>query len=78
MFAIAELLLSRWGIDPELLDPLLLETAQKAIRKGASNAQTGPASRNDQNIIRKQLSLLKKDKELQKIYKLITESIRRR
>jgi len=65
----------RSGFSFEILVPLLKETILKAIEIGPENAQTGPAVRNDNNTIEKQLELLSFSPDLQKIYNDMTRSI---
>ncbi len=60
----------------DLLHPLILEVAQKVQQMPPQEAQTGPAARNDQKIIDKHLTFLNTDNQ-NKIYKLLTESIRK-
>lgn len=60
-------------LDGKILQPLLKETFAKLESASAYDAQTGPARRNDQEIIAKHLQMLEgKTKE---IYKVISESI---
>jgi predicted short-subunit dehydrogenase-like oxidoreductase (DUF2520 family) len=62
------------GLDFELLHPLMEETLAKALSIGASNAQTGPAMREDIQTINKHLELLSpSDGEM---YRAITQSIK--
>lgn len=58
----------------EVLKPLLLETAKKAVELSPINAQTGPAVRNDSKTIEKQLDQLKNENQ-RSIYKVLTKSI---
>ncbi len=60
----------------ELLKPLILEVAQKAVEMSPKEAQTGPAMRNDRAIINKHIDFLK-DEQQKEIYKLLTNSILR-
>ncbi|HEY6161625.1 MAG TPA: DUF2520 domain-containing protein, partial [Bacteroidia bacterium] len=76
LYALAEKKLKHHGLSFSLLHPLILETAQKAIALGPSHAQTGPAVRGDKKVIRKHLRMLKSDKELSRLYKLLTANIR--
>jgi predicted short-subunit dehydrogenase-like oxidoreductase (DUF2520 family) len=62
-------------LDFELLKPLIRETAAKIESLHPLDAQTGPAKRNDQNIISAQLKMLHDKPDLQKIYSFVTESI---
>ena len=60
-------------LDGKILQPLLKETFAKLESTSPYDAQTGPARRNDQEIIEKHLQMLEgKTKE---IYKVISESI---
>jgi predicted short-subunit dehydrogenase-like oxidoreductase (DUF2520 family) len=64
------------GLDFTLLLPLIKETADRLDAISPSNAQTGPAIRNDENTINKHIELLKSHPDLQNIYILLTQSIR--
>jgi predicted short-subunit dehydrogenase-like oxidoreductase (DUF2520 family) len=59
----------------EVLQPLILETVNKAIELGPEYSQTGPAIRYDLNTIEKHLDLLSFSPDLKNIYDLITKSI---
>ncbi len=58
----------------ELLQPLILETAQKIIHLSPKEAQTGPAKRNDTTTINAHLQLMT-DANQKEIYQLLTKSI---
>jgi len=60
-------------INPELLVPLINETALKINKMHPEAAQTGPAKRNDQITIDKHLGLLEQHPDLLKIYKLFSQ-----
>ncbi len=65
------------GFDFEVLSPLILETARKAIASGnPQSVQTGPAIRGDSNVMQKHLDLLTAHPEWQKIYALLSKNIR--
>lgn len=73
MFSIAKNICDKNNFSFDILKPLISETANKLNYLDPWEAQTGPAIRNDKQIIQKHLSQLKnKNKE---IYKLISESI---
>lgn len=57
----------------EILQPLIEETAAKIKTMKPIEAQTGPAKRNDEQVIDSHLQLL--NEEQQQIYKLLTRSI---
>jgi len=67
-------LLENAAMPTELLEPLMLETLEKARELGAENAQTGPALRGDQQTINKHLDLLKEEDRA--MYRAITQSIK--
>lgn len=58
----------------EILKPLIAETADKIMVLSPSDAQTGPAKRNDINTIQTHLEFLQAD-NLKNIYKTLTQSI---
>lgn len=59
----------------DILIPLITETADKIKILPPYDAQTGPAVRNDQNVILKHFSLLSESKDKYKIYKELTKQI---
>ncbi|WP_439183735.1 Rossmann-like and DUF2520 domain-containing protein [Carboxylicivirga taeanensis] len=75
MYRLGEKVLVGSGLPFELLHPLIKETADKVLRMSPSDAQTGPAVRNDQQIIQKHLHYLSDNREEQDIYRLLSESI---
>ena len=77
LFVLAEKVLEKRNIPFMLLGPLLHETVTKALLMSPKAAQTGPARRGDSQIIDEHLKMLKTDSSLQKIYKLLSESIER-
>ena len=75
MYQLAEEVLSRSGMDFNLLKPLILETAAKVMEINPAMAQTGPASRNDEQVVQEHADLLKEHPELQKLYTFVSGSI---
>lgn len=65
------------GLDFELLKPLILETARKIEDARPFDVQTGPAIRGDQETMVKHLRLLDDRRDLQEIYKTLSESIKK-
>jgi predicted short-subunit dehydrogenase-like oxidoreductase (DUF2520 family) len=64
----------RYGF--EIFKPLILETALKAIESGNPKmCQTGPALRNNKEIVAKHFELLQKTPEIQNLYTFVTNSI---
>lgn len=78
LYYIAGEICKKQGIPFDILIPLIKETTNK-IQNGMPpfNAQTGPAKRQDEDIINKHLTILEADtiSTRYQIYKLITESI---
>jgi predicted short-subunit dehydrogenase-like oxidoreductase (DUF2520 family) len=58
----------------EILQPLILETANKITLLSPNEAQTGPAKRNDTQTINTHLQFLT-DENQKQIYKILTKSI---
>jgi predicted short-subunit dehydrogenase-like oxidoreductase (DUF2520 family) len=65
------------SIDYHILQPLVEATIRKAFTKHPFDVQTGPAIRNDVSTMDMHETLLKEDVLLQKIYRDISESIRK-
>jgi predicted short-subunit dehydrogenase-like oxidoreductase (DUF2520 family) len=78
MYDISSKILSDAGIDFEIIQPLIVETADKVQTLSPYRAQTGPAVRKDDNTIKQHISLLSKYFRYKIIYKLLTNSIYKR
>ena len=76
LFFMAEELLADKGLEFDLLKPLIRESVDKLEVLSVSDAQTGPARRNDLKTIKNHLNLLQ-HKEHRKLYKLLTKAIQR-
>jgi len=76
LYQVGSDLLSEASLSFSLLKPLIKETALKIENLTPSEAQTGPAKRNDKKTIEKHLHLLK-DSPHQKLYAEMTEAILR-
>ena len=68
-------ILSTGGIPFEILLPLIRRTVKNAEKGNIFGSQTGPAMREDQEVIRKHMELLGDNAEYAEIYKKITASI---
>lgn len=73
MFICAENLCKEARIPFEILKPLILETGQKIQHLNPAQAQTGPARRNDKEVIQKHLNALTGEKK--NIYKIVSDAI---
>lgn len=72
---LAEDLLDQNKLPFEVLMPLMDETIRKAFAHGPAGAQTGPARRNDQHTIARQIKMLESNPTLQELYRLFSESL---
>lgn len=77
LFSISKEILSDQNLNFDILKPLINETVNKIHKLDPSESQTGPARRNDQNIIDMHIKMLK-DPEHQNLYKLISQMIKRK
>lgn len=75
LYAIGANILDENGLDFDLIRPLILETAQKAMEHQPKDVQTGPAVRNDTRTMEKHLALLQRDFALRELYELISNQI---
>lgn len=74
MYQIAYKLLEEKGLPFEILLPLLRQTVEKVSQMTPAEAQTGPAVRGDENVMRKQMESLG-DERLREIYRVMSEVI---
>lgn len=74
-YDVAQTILSRHGIAPDTLLPLIDETARKVHDLTPRQAQTGPAVRYDENIIRSQAAMLRDNPLLHDLYERMSLSI---
>lgn len=75
-FALAgEILRDKSNLPFETLLPLIDETVNKIHKLSPAEAQTGPAVRFDEKILKKHLQLLESDEKKQSIYKMMSQSI---
>lgn len=74
LYSIGYEFLEENNINPSILIPLILETAQKLVNYHPKNIQTGPAKRKDFITIASQIEMLE-NKENKVIYKLLSDSI---
>jgi predicted short-subunit dehydrogenase-like oxidoreductase (DUF2520 family) len=78
LYAVGEELLNEQNLDFDLLRPLILETAGKAMQFSPQTVQTGPAVRGNLTIMENHLKMLEKHAEWQKIYELMSRDISRK
>ena len=75
MFTIAKEILDDKNLDFNILKPLINETVDKIHKLDPENVQTGPAIRNNNEIILNHVKTLKKD-DHKKLYELMTKLIK--
>lgn len=63
------------GLSFELLQPLIIETARRLEISSPNDWQTGPARRNDVQVMNQHMDLLKNNPDLQKLYSQFSEYI---
>jgi predicted short-subunit dehydrogenase-like oxidoreductase (DUF2520 family) len=74
MLTIAKEILDSKNLDFNILKPLINETVDKIHKLDPENAQTGPAIRNNNEIIVNHIKALKKQ-DHKKLYELMTKLI---
>ncbi len=74
-YAISANILAKHNVPFDIMLPLIDETAAKVHSMQPIDAQTGPAVRYDQNVIRKQSELLKDNPIFKQIYESMSFSI---
>ena len=75
LFSLSKELVEAKDLDFDILNPLIKETVNKIHKLDPNEAQTGPARRNDSNIMKTHQKMLI-DKNQKKLYKIISEMIR--
>lgn len=75
LYTVAEDLLQKNGLPFDLLKPLIMETLNKANGYSPALLQTGPAKRNDLEVMKSQLEILDSNEEYQKIYRILSDAI---
>jgi predicted short-subunit dehydrogenase-like oxidoreductase (DUF2520 family) len=75
MYTVASRILASKDLPADILKPLILETARKAVDQPADEAQTGPAARNDLEVLSRHRTMLSGHELYGRIYDLLSESI---
>ncbi len=76
MYVIAQQILQKENIDFKIALPLINETAEKVNSLFPIDAQTGPAIRNDINIMNKHIRMME-DEDWKELYRLISKIIQK-
>ena len=77
LYVLSDKVVEHFGLDFEILKPLIMETALKVQTELPINVQTGPAVRNDEQTMIKHLDLLSDMPELKEIYQTLSKSIKK-
>ena len=75
IMGIAKHILQQSNLPDDLLNPLILQTAQNAINNNPFDVQTGPVMRNDLETINTHLNLLQQFPQYRQVYELLSGSI---
>lgn len=75
MFAIADDILQQAGLQADILHPLIEETFRKIKNHKPADVQTGPAVREDYQVMERHVEQLGSLPDYQKIYTFISQSI---
>ncbi|MDE5842145.1 MAG: DUF2520 domain-containing protein [Muribaculaceae bacterium] len=75
LWALADDYLNDNNLSFDTLMPLLRQTVEKLRSTAPKDAQTGPAVRNDRNVIDRHLRVLESNKKLYELYSILSESI---
>ena len=75
MYTLSARLLEKNGLPFDAMLPLIDETARKVHGLHPHNAQTGPATRRDTNVMDKHLAMLADEPEIKEIYRIISDNI---
>ena len=74
-YTVASDILSEHDIPFDVMLPLINETTEKIQKISPKEAQTGPAVREDRNVMSKQLELMNGKEDLQELYKMLSKGI---
>ena len=74
-YMVASDILGEHGISFDVMLPLINETTEKIQKISPKEAQTGPAVREDRNVMSKQLELMNGKEDLQELYKMLSKGI---
>lgn len=75
LFRISEDILKAQDLDPQILHPLIAETVEKSLEIGAESSQTGPAVRQDREVMAFHLEQLEEQPEWAELYYLLSQDI---
>lgn len=70
-----ERILKEANLDFKIVHSLITQSITNALEMGPINAQTGPAKRNDFEVLDKHIELLEKKPEVQELYRMVSQQI---
>jgi predicted short-subunit dehydrogenase-like oxidoreductase (DUF2520 family) len=77
LYGVAEEILKSCDLPFDILKPLIKETSEKVLSMNPRDAQTGPARRNDIEVMEQHLAMLDNE-EYRELYVLISEMIKKK
>jgi predicted short-subunit dehydrogenase-like oxidoreductase (DUF2520 family) len=75
LYSVTEVFCKAENVDFNLLKPLIIETAERIVKKSPQDLQTGPAKRGDIITLQKHLQLLDAHPKLKILYTRMTDGI---
>lgn len=75
LYALSAEILEEYGLPFDSMLSLIDETTQKIHHLHPKDAQTGPAVRNDQDVMNRHLSMLAPHPDVQEVYRLLSKNI---
>ena len=75
LYGISEKLLLTHNLPFEILKPLIFRSIENLATHSPNDIQTGPAVRNDFQVIDRHIQLLSDNERLKKVYEILTQSI---
>jgi predicted short-subunit dehydrogenase-like oxidoreductase (DUF2520 family) len=75
LYSVAENLLTESNLPMSILEPIIEKTKANSLQKNIFNLQTGPAIREDFEMIKTHIDILSERPGYKEIYRIITESI---
>lgn len=77
LMGVAKDLLAQYQLPQNLLDELILRTANQAVNNNPFLVQTGPVARNDMETVSTHIQLLQQNPQYRQVYELLSQSIAR-
>ncbi len=75
MLTQSEIILKEANLDFSIVHALVAQSINNAIQSGPLNTQTGPAKRNDLEVLDTHIELLNSKPETQDLYRMVSQQI---